>query len=129
MSDWLGMIVPRTLLQKRKPPRISLATPDPEDLERIEELKQRGSRMRVPHPVRSFLTCPSEKAANDASQALQQEGHRCRLRAEQDGTWTVIAVMPIVPNRVAITYLREEMTRAGRSVGGSYLGWESSAVL
>ncbi|HEX4216082.1 MAG TPA: ribonuclease E inhibitor RraB [Candidatus Dormibacteraeota bacterium] len=129
MSDWLGMIVPRALLQKRKPPRISLATPDPEDAERIEELKQRGSRMRLPHPVRSFLSCPNEKAANEASDALRQEGHRCRLRAEQDGSWTVIAIMHMVPNKGAITYLREEMTRTGRSVGGSYLGWESSTVL
>ena len=128
MTDWLGMIVPRALLRRRKPPRISLNEPDPDDEVRLAELREQGSRLRLPHPVRAFLRFESEAAARQGADRLQREGYRCQLRAEQDGHWTVTAITQMVPRIGAITYLREEMKKVGDELGGTYAGWDAPVV-
>lgn len=128
MTDWLGMIIPRPLLKKRKPPRISLAEPNPDDLERLAELEAQGSQLKLPHPVRTHLQVDDEASARGAIGQLDKEGYRCRLRAEQDGHWTVIAVMDMVPSKGGIAFVREEMDRIAKEIGGSYLGWDAPIV-
>jgi hypothetical protein len=122
------MIIPRALLKKRKPPRISLAEPHPDDVERLEELESQGSRLKLPHPVRVHLQVDGESAARDAIGLLDKEGWRCRLRAEQDGHWTVIGIMDMVPSKGGIAFVREELDRVGKDVGGRYLGWDAPIV-
>ena len=128
MTDWLGMIIPRPLLKKRKPPRISLAEPHPDDLERIAELEAQGSRLKLPHPVRAHAQLENESSARSLIELLDKEGYRCKLRAEQDGHWTVIAVMEMIPSKGGITFLREEMNRFCQESGGTYLGWDAPIV-
>jgi hypothetical protein len=128
MTDWLGMIVPRALLRRRKPPRISLNEPDPDDEERLAELREQGSRLQLPHPVRAFLRFDEESAARQTADMLQREGYRCQLRAEQDGHWMLTAIMQMVPKIGAITYLREEMQKVGGELGGTYMGWDAPIV-
>lgn len=122
------MVVPRGLLRKRKPPRISLNEPHPDDLERIAELREQGSRLKLPHPVRAFLRLEQESAARQTADMLQKEGYRCQLRADQNGRWTVTAVRDLVPTPEAITYLREELEKIAGELGGEYLGWEAPLV-
>lgn len=128
MTDWLGMIIPRPLLKKRKPPRVSLNEPNQDDLERIAELEAQGSRLKLPHPVRVHLQVDDEKSARAAVAVLDKEGYRCKVRAEQDGHWTVIAVIEVVPSKERITFIREEMDRVAGDVGGAYLGWDAPIV-
>lgn len=124
--DWLGMFVPRINL--RRPSLESLAEPDDEDLERLAELQEQGSKLHLPHPVRGFLVFETEATARQAADQLRKEGFRCAIRAGQDGTWTTTAVTQIVPTPGAITKLREQFEKVVASHEGSYRGWDAPVV-
>jgi hypothetical protein len=124
--DWLGMFVPR--INFRRPSLESLAEPDEDDLERLVELRQQGSQLHLPHPVRGFLVFEKEATARQAAEQLHKEGFRCTIRAGQDGSWTTTAVTQIVPTPGAITKLREQLEKVGSSHEGSYRGWDAPVV-
>jgi len=128
MEDLFALVIPRALLKRRKPPRISLADPTPEDLERIEELRIQGSRLKVPHPVRAFVRFPDEKAAREAMDFFAKEGFRCSLRTDASDSWTLIGIINLVPDPRVITWLREQMGSWTKDVGGTYLGWDAPIV-
>ena len=85
MEDLFALVIPRGLLKRRKPPRVSLADPTPEDLEQIEELRIQGSRLKVPHPVRAFVRFEDEKSAREAMDFFAKEGFRCSIQADARG--------------------------------------------
>jgi hypothetical protein len=124
--DWLGWFLPR--IQLRRQPAESLAPPQPEDLERLAELRELGSRLELPHPVRTFLVFRTETGARDAGEELRKEGFRCQLRAHPDGTWLLTSVLQVVPTPGAITRLREQMEALGSSMEGTYHGWDAPVV-
>lgn len=128
MEDLFALVIPRSLLKRRKPPRVSLAEPSPEDLAQIEELRIQGSRLKVPHPVRVFVSFEGEKAAREAAEFFAKEGFRCSLRAEAADRWTVIGVISLVPDPKVITWLREQMGTWTKELDGSYLGWDAPIV-
>lgn len=128
MEDLFALVIPRALLKRRRPPRISLAEPSPEDLERIEELRIQGSRLKVPHPVRVFVRFESERAGREAMDFLAREGFRSTLRADAEGRWTLIGVISLVPDPRVITWLREQMRTWTRELDGTYLGWDAPIV-
>src|SRR5262245_36668716 len=102
------MVVPRGLL-RREPPVESRNPPHEDDLERLAELREQGSRLRLPHPVRAFLSFPGERAAREAADLLRREGFTSAVRAGPDGSWAVTAIRRLVPTPGAITRLREQM--------------------
>ncbi|HYW24536.1 MAG TPA: ribonuclease E inhibitor RraB [Terriglobales bacterium] len=124
--DWLGMFVPR--INFRKPSLESLNEPDEADLERLAELRDQGSRLNLPHPVRGFLVFEAEEPARQAAEQLRKEGFRCAVRAGQDGTWTATAVTQVVPTPGAIQKLREQFEKVGSAHQGSYRGWDAPVV-
>jgi Regulator of ribonuclease activity B len=124
--DWLGMFVPRISL--RKPPTESLSPPQEKDLERLAELREQGSRLDLPHPVRGFLVFEAEETARQAADLLRKEGFACTVRAAQDGSWFVTAVLRVVPTPGAITKLREQFEAVTSAHGGSYRGWDAPVV-
>jgi Regulator of ribonuclease activity B len=124
--DWLGMFVPR--ISFRKPPTESLGPPDEEDLDRLAELREQGSRLDLPHPVRGFLVFDAEEAARQAADLLRKEGFSCTIRAGQDGSWVTTAVLKIVPTPGSITRLREQFQAVTSANGGSYRGWDAPVV-
>jgi hypothetical protein len=124
--DWLGFFVPR--FKVRKQPPESLSPPRDEDMERLAELREMGSKLTLPHPVRAFLSMPSEARAREAGDQLQQEGFSCQLRAAADGTWVVTSVKQIVPTPGAITHLREQMEAFASTLDGSFRGWDAPPV-
>ena len=124
--DWLGMFVPRINL--RKPPTESLNEPQEDDLERLSELREQGSRVDLPHPIRAFVRTGSEAPARTTADLLRKEGYRCTVRAGQDGSWTVTAVTQLIPTPGAITRLREQLEKVASSNQGSYLGWDAPVV-
>jgi hypothetical protein len=126
-SDWLGMFVPRAML-RRRPVRESLNPPHEDDVERLAELRELGSRLYLPHPVRAYLTFAAEPSARQASDQLARDGYRCTVRAGQDGTWTVTAVTRMVPTPGSITRLREQLEALASTHEGSYHGWDAPAV-
>ena len=125
--DWLGMVVPRGLLHRR-PPLESRNSPHAEDLEQLAELRERGSRLRLPHPVRAFLSFEGERTAREVADLLRREGFTCTVRAGLQGSWEVTAICRIVPSPGAITKLREQMEALTAAHGGSYRGWDAPAV-
>src|SRR5262245_9925077 len=125
--DWLGMVVPRGLLNRR-PPLESQNPPHEEDLERLAELRERGSRLRLPHPVRAFLSFEDERPAREAADLLRREGFSCTVRAGLQGSWEVTAISRLVPTPGAITKLREQMEALTAAHGGSYHGWDAPVV-
>src|SRR5215469_11208497 len=118
--DWLGMFVPR--INFRKPSMESLNEPDEADLERLDELREQGSRLHLPHPVRCYLVFEAEPPARQAAEDLRKEGFRCSIRAGQDGSWTTTAITQVVPTPGAITKLREQFEKVGATHQGSYRG-------
>jgi hypothetical protein len=125
--DWLGMFVPRIML-RRRPVLESLNSPNEDDVDRLAELREMGSVMYLPHPVRAFLVFETEASARQGSEHLGKEGYRCTVRAGQDGTWVVTAVTRIVPTPGAITRLREQLEAVASMHDGSYRGWDAPAV-
>jgi hypothetical protein len=124
--DWLGMFVPR--LNFRKAATESLNAPGDEDLERLAELREQGSRLNLPHPVRGFLVFEVEAVARQAADVLRRDGYRCTVRADQDGSWVVTAVIQVIPSPGAITKLREQFEAVTSAHGGSYRGWDAPVV-
>lgn len=124
--DWLGFFVPRFRLS-RQPPE-SLSPPLQDDLERLAELREMGSRLNLPHPIRTFLQVPTEAGARSAGEQLEKEDFNCQFRALADGSWTVTAVKQIVPTPGAITHLREQMEAVAQSLDGSFDGWNAPPV-
>ncbi len=128
MEDLFALVIPRSLLKRRKPPRVSLSEPLPEDLEQIEELRIQGSRLKVPHPVRVFVSFEDENAARAATDFFAKEGFRCTVRADAVDRWTLIGVISLVPDPKVITWLREQMGAWTKELDGTYLGWEAPIV-
>jgi hypothetical protein len=124
--DWLGMFVPRINL--RKPQTESLNEPQDDDLDRLAELREQGSRLNLPHPVRGFLIFDAEAPARQSAEMLQKEGFRCTIRAVQDGTWMTTAVIQVVPTPGAITKLREQLEAVSAAHNGTYRGWDAPVV-
>ncbi len=124
--DWLGMFVPRISL--RRAPTESLNQPNEEDLERLAELRDQGSRLNLPHPVRGFVVFETEAVARQAAELLRKEGFRCTIRAVQDSAWMITAIMQVVPTAGAITRLREQFEAVTAAHGGSYRGWDAPVV-
>lgn len=124
--DWRGWILPRW--GGRKPPAESLNPPQAEDLEQLKELELRGSRVKLPHPVRAFLHFEEEAVARSAGDLLEADGFRCQVRSSSGGGWTVTAISQLVPTPGAITHLRERMQELAERLGGSYEGWEAPVV-
>jgi Regulator of ribonuclease activity B len=124
--DWLGFFVPRFKL--RKPPPESLTPPREDDLERLHELREMGSKLNLPHPVRAFLALPSEARAREAGEQLEKDGFSCQLRALADGSWVVTSVVQIVPTPGAITHMREQMETVAQTLEGSFRGWDAPPV-
>ena len=126
--DWLGFFLPR--FGTRRQPLESLSPPRPEDLERLAELREMGSRLDLPHPVRAFLVFPTEGQAREAGERLQKEGFSWQLRAAVDGTgaWMLTAILQLVPTPGAITRLREQLEAVGSPLEGVYQGWDAPVV-
>src|SRR5579875_1455448 len=104
MEDLFGLVIPRALLKRRKPPRISRSDPDPWDLDRIEELRLQGSKMRVPHPVRAFVRFGDEKSARAAMDIYAKEGFRCSIRSDAADQWLVTGIINLVPDARVLTW-------------------------
>lgn len=128
MEDLFALVIPRALLKRRKPPRVSLAEPTEEDLDRIQELRLQGSRLKIPHPVRAFVRFEDEKGAREAMEFFAREGFRCTLRTDAADSWIVVGVINLVPDPKVITWLREQMGSWTKDLSGTYLGWDAPIV-
>lgn len=128
MDDLLGLIVPRPLLRRRRLRRPTLREADPSDLERLQELRARGSRLDLKQPVRAYLHFPEEAGARAAGEALTKEGYRCALRTSGEGSWVVTAISELVPSERVITALREDLEKVAQELGGTYGGWDAPIV-
>jgi hypothetical protein len=130
LIDWLGMIVPRPFIDRVRRQQVLLAVgpPAPEDLEVLEDLRQQGSRLDLPHPVRAFCELGSESSARDVAARLAKEGYTCSVRAVAEGVWTVTAVVSVVPTLRAIAKVRYDAEKAVGDLGGRYRGWTAPVV-
>ena len=120
------MFVPR--IKWHREPTESLNEPAEEDVEQLAELRELGSRMNLPHPVRGFLVFERERVAREVSDLLGKEGFACSIRAGQDGSWVVIAVRQLIPTPGGITKLREQLEAIVVQHHGTYRGWDAPAV-
>ena len=124
--DWRSWFIPGR--PEKKGPIDSLRDPGEDDLRRIDELKQAGSKLKLPHPVRNFLFVQSEKDARQAIEKLADEGYACQLRAVPDGRWQVIAVIQVVPRAGVVTRMREQLEEVAKTLEGDYAGWDAPVV-
>jgi hypothetical protein len=124
--DWRGWVLPR--FGGRKPRAESLSPPEAADLEQLEELRVRGSRLELPHPVRAFVAFEDEATARAAGELLEKEGFKCQLRTSVESGWTVTAITQLIPTPGAITRFREQVEEVARNLKGSYHGWDAPVV-
>ncbi|MGI8564353.1 MAG: ribonuclease E inhibitor RraB [Candidatus Dormibacter sp.] len=124
--DWLGWFIPRGLLHR--PVTESLAPPDPSDLTQLDELRDLGSRLELPHPVSALLEFASEKEALSAVDALGRDGFACKVRALPNGRWSLRATSTLVPTPGTITRLRERLSASCETLNGTYVGWDAPPV-
>lgn len=124
--DWRSWFIPGR--SAKKGPIDSLADPLQDDLDRLEELKQGGSKLNLPHPIRNFLLMPTEKSARESMDKLAEEGYTCQLRASSDGRWQVIAVIQMVPRAGVVTRMREQLSEVAGTLDGDYAGWDAPLV-
>lgn len=122
----MGLFLPRFNL--RRQPFESRGPAHPDDVEQLEDLRQQGSKLDLPHPVRAFLVFDSEDDGRQAGERLGKEGYQCSLRAAQDGSWVLTAVIRLVPTGGALTRLREQAEEAASDNDGSYRGWNAPVV-
>jgi len=120
------MFVPR--IRVRRPSLESLSPPNEDDVARLAELREMGSRLELPHPVRAFVLFETEARARQASDLLGREGFRCTVRAAQDGAWLVTAVTRLVPTPGSITRLREQVESICSAHDGTYRGWDAPVI-
>lgn len=124
--DWLGLFLPRVAL--RRPPPLDLDPPNGDDVERIEELRALGSKLKLPHPVRAFLCFATEASARQAAGRLHREGFTCQLRNEDSARWRVTAVTRLVPSLPLMTRMRKQLESVAADLEGTYEGWDAPAV-
>lgn len=124
--DWLGFFVPR--LGTRKPALESLAEPASPDLERLAELRELGSDLRLPHPLRAYLVFAAEPPARQAGDVLAREGYACQVRTQPDGRWTLTAITTLLLTPGTVTRLREQMEAVAAELDGWYRGWDAAVV-
>src|SRR5438270_10610963 len=124
--DWRGWILPR--FGGRRSPLESRSRPDPADLDQLDELKVRGSKLELPHPVRAFVSFDDEATARAARDLLEKQGFKCQLRTSAQGGWTVTAISQLVPTPGAVTRLREQVQDVARNLSGTYGGWDAPLV-
>ena len=120
--DWLGLFVPRVARPRRR--LESPASPRRDDLDRLQDLRRQGSKLRLPHPVRAFLRFDAEGPAREAADLLGQQGYACAVRADPDGSWRLTTVTRVVPTPGALSRIREQLEAAG----GAYQGWDAPVV-
>ncbi len=121
----MGWFAPRW---RRREPLGSLNPPSEADLEEIHRLRQAGSRLDLPHPVRAFLSFADEAAGRSFMEALDREAVRANLRSETDGRWTVTIVRTFVPTPAAVTKVREELTALAETHNGQFVSWTAPPV-
>ena len=126
--EWRGILGIFLPTINRKPPRESRNPPHEEDLQRLEELREQGSRLNVAHPVRGFLVFDAEGSARGASDLLGKEGFSCAVRSAPDGSWVLTAIVHVVPTPGALTKLREQFEAVTGVHGGTYRGWDAPIV-
>jgi hypothetical protein len=124
--DWRGVFLPRINMPNRL--RESLSPPHEEDVERLAELRDQGSRLNLPHPVRGYLVFETEGPARQAAEQLEKESYACAVRTAPDGTWVTTAVTRLVPTPGAIAHLRDQLGAVSAAHGGTYRGWDAPPV-
>lgn len=125
--DWQGWFLPRSLTQ-RKPRLTSLTPPAEEDLAKLRALRDAGSKMNLPHPVRCFLIFESEEGARAVADMLQRENTQAAVRSEPSGRWTLTVVQHVVPDPAVITKVREALTAAAAAQDGRFVDWTAPLV-
>ena len=99
------------------------------DQQVLDQLREVGSNLSLPHSIEHFLYFPEEAAAREVASALAAEGYRAEARPGADGKdWLVLASHTVVPSprQVATNTLRMEKLAA--SFGGEYDGWGAGVV-
>ncbi len=124
--DWRSWFIPAR--SQKKGPLDSLREPAQEDLDRIDQLRQGGSKLNLAHPIRNFLLVPEEKDARAAMERLGEEGYVCQLRAVATSRWQVIAVIQAVPRAGVVTRMREQLEEVARTLNGEYAGWDAPLI-
>jgi hypothetical protein len=124
--DWRSWVLPQRP-GRRLPPE-SLNEPLPVDVQRLENLRTAGSKMRLPHPVRNHLYFKTENDARAAMETLGAEGYTLQIRAEAEASWRVTGVIRLVPTAGSITHMREQLETLCAGLDGHYEGWESPLV-
>jgi hypothetical protein len=99
------------------------------DLKAIDQLRQRGADLSLPHEVLNYFLCREEDSARSLANWMQVWGYEARVLPPR-GThgWEVRVIVRIEPSVDHVLEMRGEMERLARRFGGQYDGWEVEEV-
>jgi hypothetical protein len=96
----------------------------------LASLEQAGSDLSVPHTLEYYLYFPSSLAASQARSELELSGFAI-LRFEPGAKLNsvlVLAARSLVPDRLQVIALSDQLEALARKFGGECDGWETAIV-
>ena len=104
-------------------------TSEDPDAKVLNQLKQAGSDLTKPHPVRFYLYFPDRKNAAEAGRILEEKGYVTVVRKGADEiSWLCRATISIPPAIETIKEITKELIKLSSDLEGEYDGWEAPII-
>ena len=116
--------------------------PDDEDGAVLANLASHGVDMTQPLQIEFFVDAPDESSSQAIEAALKKEGYETQIyfdegEPDEEGvidpddeefgpSWTVYAIVNMVPEYDEIMRIQADLERIAKPLGGAADGWETS---
>jgi len=100
------------------------------DAQVIQQLREAGSDLSVPHPIDFYLYLPSREAADRVASKLRATAYEIKKldRAALGPDWLVLAGKTLIPSESELVKMRQELESLATAEGGEYDGWEAPII-
>jgi hypothetical protein len=100
---------------------------DSRDAKVVEGLRNAGSKLDLPHPVRHYVYVPNRSAAEDAGASLRKAGFEVEVSpAAMGDDWLILASHRVMLSEAEIASFRTRFEALAVELAGEYDGWEAA---
>lgn len=94
----------------------------------VDQLKQLGDDLSLPHALEFQLSFSTQTNAEQATAGLRARGFGVAVRSDtQNGEWLCIATKTMIPDLAALQAIHTDLAAVAASFGGRYEGWGMAA--
>ena len=94
----------------------------------VEQLKQLGDDLSLPHTLEFQFRFPTQAAAEQAALRIKPTGFEVSVKADtRDSAWMCVATKAMIPDLVLLQKIHAEFDSLATSSGGRYEGWGMAA--